>query len=292
MATIDWKPLRWTDPKGQAFTGYYFPAGESAVPAPLFITYYNCTGFLRGGVGDEWPLAVLAQRGVSTLCISQPADAPSDRVDLYQQALSGIEDIVDRLAATGEIDPSKVGMGGLSFGSAVTLWTAIQSDRLAAASVTSPVVSPNYYLLGSLKGEVFIQGLKSFWGLGAPNETPERWRMLSPALNLGRIRAPILMQMPEQEYLHALDYAVPLIRRRQADVYAFPHEPHQKFQPRHKLAAYERNLDWFRFWLQGYEDPDLRKVEQYRIWRDMRSARDTGAWWSVPAVAIEAQPGS
>ena len=48
--------------------------------------------------------------------------------------------------------------------------------------------------------------------------------------------------------------------------------PHQKFQPRHKLAVYERNLDWFRFWLQGYEDPNPAKEKQYARWREMRAA--------------------
>jgi dipeptidyl aminopeptidase/acylaminoacyl peptidase len=116
--------------------------------------------------------------------------------------------------------------------------------------------------------------LKDYWQLGAQNETPERWRVLSPAANLGTIKAPILMQMPEQEYVIALDYAVPLIRDQRADLYVFPNEPHQKFQPRHKLAAYERNVDWFRFWLQGYADPDPAKREEYKRWRAMKAAGD------------------
>ncbi len=119
--------------------------------------------------------------------------------------------------------------------------------------------------------------------LGSPEETPDRWRAISPGYNLDRMEAPILMQIPEQEYMQALDYTVPLIRRQQADLYVFPHEPHQKFQPRHKLAVYERNLDWFRFWLQDYEDPDPRKAEQYRHWREMRVARDAATTTAAPA---------
>jgi hypothetical protein len=66
-----------------------------------------------------------------------------------------------------------------------------------------------------------------------------------------------------------------LIREHRADLYVFPNEPHQKFQPKHKLAAYERNLDWFRFWLQGYEDPNPIKKQQYAHWREMRDAMPT-----------------
>jgi len=80
--------------------------------------------------------------------------------------------------------------------------------------------------------------------------------------------------MPEQEYINALDYAVPLIRSRRADLYVFPNEPHIKFQPRHMLAVYERDLDWFRFWLQAFEDENPRKTEQYKYWRAMRTQLD------------------
>lgn len=55
-----------------------------------------------------------------------------------------------------------------------------------------------------------------------------------------------------------------------ADLYVFPNEPHLKFQPRHKLAIYKRNVDWFRFWLQGFEDADPSKADQYEHWRAMR----------------------
>jgi len=264
--------LRWTDAKGQEFTGQFFPARRTGDgPSPLFVNYYDCRGFLRGGLGDEWPFASLAEDGISALCINQ-APYRLDAAERYGRGLSAVKSVIDLLASKGEIDRTKVGMGGLSFGTEVTLWTVMKSDLLAAASVTSPVMSRNYYLFGSMKGDGFFKPLKEFWQLGALDETSERWRLLSPVANLDKIKAPILMQMPEQEYVVALDYAIPLIREHRADLYVFPNEPHQKFQPRHKLAAYERNIDWFRFWLQGYEDPDPAKREEYKHWRVMKAA--------------------
>jgi dipeptidyl aminopeptidase/acylaminoacyl peptidase len=277
-ATTPARLLRWTDSKGEKFTGQFFAAHRTGAKAPpLFVTYYNCTGFLRGGVGDEWPLMSLAEEGISALCINA-SPYRLDAVERYDSGLSAVRSAVDLLASKGEIDRTKVGMGGLSFGSEVTVWTEMNSDLLAAASVTSPgIMTSNYYLFGSMRGDVFYQQLKKFWQLGAPDETPERWRRLSPVSNLDRIRAPILMQMPEQEYVMALEYAVPLIRMKRADLYVFPDEPHQKFQPKHKLAAYERNLDWFRFWLQGHEDSDPQKADQYKRWEAMRAERAASA---------------
>jgi dipeptidyl aminopeptidase/acylaminoacyl peptidase len=265
--------LRWKDAKGQVFTGQFYPAqGANGSSAPLFVSYYMCTGFVRGGVGDEYPFASLAAHGISALCINHPPGYIMDVGARYGQGLAAVKSVIDRLSKNGEIDCRRVGMGGLSFGSEVTTWVAMKSRLLAAASVSTPSMSSTYYLLGSIRGKLFTDGLKMLWGLGAPEKTPGRWRLLSPQFNLDKISAPILLQMPEQEYLAALDYAIPLINRKMADLYVFPDEPHQKFQPRHKLAVYERNLDWFRFWLQGYEDPAPSKTTQYARWRVMRGS--------------------
>lgn len=264
--------LRWSDSAGRHFTGQYFPARKLAPgPSPLVVNYYSCEGFLRGGVGDEWPFASLAEDGVGALCINYVRPMPADVVERSNLGLSAVRSAVDLLASQGEIDQGRVGMGGLSFGSEIALWVATHSDLLAAVSVTSPAVSPTYYLFNSLKRETFTDGLKKIWDLGSPAQTPARWRILSPVYDLDKFRAPLLLQMPEQEYLYPLDYVVPLLLDHRADMYVFPNEPHQKFQPKHKLAAYERNLDWFRFWLQGYESPSLDKRQQYKHWHAMKA---------------------
>ena len=167
-------------------------------------------------------------------------------------------------------------MGGLSYGTEVTVWMAMNTDRLAAASVSSIAFSPLAYTLMSLSGDTFFSRLRTYWQLGDPETTAAQWKRLSPVFNLQRIDVPVLMQLPEQEYLHTLDYAVPLIRDARADLYVYPNEAHQKFQPRHKLAVYERNLDWFRFWLQGIEDPHPSKAGQYARWRVMAARQGAG----------------
>lgn len=268
-------PLRffaWSDAEDFRYTGQFYPAATvDGMPPPLFVVYYRCSGFLRGSVGDEWPLATFARHGIAVLCVNA-APYENDAAVRYQRGLSAVESAVKQLAARGEIDPARVGMGGLSMGAEVTMWVTTRSDLLRATSQSSPVLSPNSSLMMSLRGESEIARRQRFWQLGTPDQTPDRWRTLSPTHHLERIRAPSLMQMSEQEYRYALDYLVPLLHEQLADVYVFPDEPHQKYQPRHKLAVYQRNLDWFRFWLQGHEDPDPGKGEQYRRWRAMKVA--------------------
>lgn len=270
------REIHWVDAQGTRFSGQFYPAkSQGHKPPPLFIAYYRCSGFLRGGVGDEWPLAPLALHGISALCINAPP-TPSDAVKRYRQGQSAVESAVAYLGSRGEIDPERVGMGGLSFGAEVAMWNAMHSRLPRAISVSTPVVSPMARTLFGLWGDVYASRLKRFWQLGSPKATPERWRLLSPYYNLARIKAPVLMQMSEQEYRSGLDYIVPLIREHRADVYVFPNEPHQKFLPRHKLAVYQRNLDWFRFWLLGMKDADPAKSEQYARWEKMRQSLPSG----------------
>lgn len=263
--------LRWTDPAGQVFTGHLFlPPRSARERVPLFLTYYSCEGFIRGGTGDEFPLIPLANQGIAALCINRTRAAPggNDNVDQYRYALSGITTIVDQLDQRGIIDRRRIGMGGLSFGGEVTAWTVLHSDLLAAASISSTLFEPTYWWFNGVAGRDIHKGARDMWGLGAPDETPDRWKLLSPAMNVDRFGVPLLMQMPEQEFRLNMEFFSRLSEAsKPAELVAFPEEPHVKFQPRHKLAVYQRNLDWFRYWLLGEVDPDPAKADQYRRWQ-------------------------
>jgi dipeptidyl aminopeptidase/acylaminoacyl peptidase len=239
---------------------------------PLFITYYTCAGFLRGGVGDEWPLRALAAKGIAALCInSVPGDYAKNA--RYAKSLDAIESVTKLLADHGLIDPDRVGMGGLSFGSEVTMWAATHSDLLKAISIASVQMEPAYYWFNARPGrETFADNLMKTWGAGSPDETPEAWKQLSPALNSERIRAPMLMQFPEQEARLSIELLSRLATARRGETHIFPYAPHIKVEPRQKLAAYERNLDWFRFWLKGEIDSDPAKADQYRRWSQLLPA--------------------
>lgn len=263
------RPLSWTNAAGRTFTGQYLTLAKGQGRRPLFITYYNCRGYLRGGTGDQWPLVPLAAAGLSVLCVNVPTatvDA-QDSVADYELALSGLTAIIEKLSAEGAIDAARVGMGGHSFGSEVTTWVAMKSKLLAAASISSVQLEPTYYWLNGVAGRDTHAGLRTAWKLGAPDETPARWRELSPAANVDQIKAPILMQVPEQELRASLELVARLSNSKTpSEIRAFPREPHNLTEPRHRLAAYTRNLDWFRFWLLGETDPDPSKAEQYRRW--------------------------
>ena len=214
-------------------------------------------------------------------------DAAGSAIDEYETALAGIKSAIDLVERRG-VDRKRVGVGGFSFGASVAMWTAYHSDLIAAASLATPAMTASYYWQRALKGDAFKENLKRVWGLGAPGETPEQWRRISPSHNLTRLRFPLLMQLPEQEYLVAPEYFVPLMESGvPIEVHVFPVAPHYKMQPRRRLAIYQRNLDWFRFWLLG-EEAGGERAAQFERWRRLKERAKSGTPRSESDTADQA----
>ena len=49
---------------------------------------------------------------------------------------------------------------------------------------------------------------------------------------------------------------------------------HNLLNPGQLLSVKQGAVVWYEFWLNGREDPDALKVDQYRRWRLLREQRD------------------
>lgn len=264
------RAFAWDDAAGRSNTGQLMLPLHPDGPVPLFITYYTCDGYLRGGTGDEYPLRQLANHGVAVLCINRLA-MPSlgDQLETYRVAQAGIEAAVKHLADDRLIDPRRVGMGGLSLGGEITLWVAMHTHLLSAISISNILLTPTYYWFNAMKGRETPDVLRAVWGIGPPDAKSARWKALSAFYTPTALQAPLLMQLPEHEMRVVFPLAAKLSRMAApAELWGFPDEGHIKAQPRHKLAVYDRNLDWFLYWLTGFVDPDPAKSDQYAHWRN------------------------
>jgi dipeptidyl aminopeptidase/acylaminoacyl peptidase len=169
-------------------------------------------------------------------------------------------------------------MGGVSFGSEMTMWTLSHSRLLRAAAIASVHIEPAYYWMNARPGrENFAQNLLRYWKLGPPDQDPARWKRMSSVGDIGRIEAPVLMQLPENEMRQSVELQSKLAAARMGELHVFPLAPHIKVEPRQKLAVYQRNLDWFRFWLKDEIDPDPAKADQYARWRLLGSKTATAS---------------
>jgi dipeptidyl aminopeptidase/acylaminoacyl peptidase len=282
------QPVNWTDPNGvEGFGHLVKPLGyQSGKRYPLVIVQYRSRGFLRGGVGDENPIHVLAAKGFAVLSFHRPDDWEllarvrndvarerelwhdyGDRKRVLSVLRAGIRALDDRHI----IDAAKVGITGLSDGANTAAYALIHSSHdFAAASVAGTYWNPIlYHLAGPM-----LQDRFTWFELPFPEDSAanSRWKGISIALNAPAIDTPILIQvsdselMPETQTWSALRHYGKAV-----EMHVFPGEGHVKARPRNRLELYRRNVQWFQYWLAGVEDPVPVDPNQYLRWAAMRS---------------------
>ena len=114
--------------------------------------------------------------------------------------------------------------------------------------------------------------MKQAAGLPSPASGDlQRWRRISPEFHADSINTPVLIQVADRELVETVPTISALKEAGQpVEAYVFPNEYHIKWQPKHKLAVYNRTIDWFNFWLRDVEDSDSKKAAQYERWRGMK----------------------
>lgn len=296
VVRLEWDTpvFAWNEPGGvlegtypKRAVGYLIlpPDFDPAKRYPAFIEPYALFGF-NSSVGQEHPLQAYAAAGIVVLNFSFPAPVgalkrigPKAAGLLYSYELGfphismRMESTVNGLRAAearGFVDPSRVGIGGVSNGTFVPLRMMQVHDLIAAASISGGGWGPEEYYFPTKKGLEHLNGPN--WRPKPVGKGAEYWRELDMAEHVDTLEAPILMH----HSLNETHTAVRLMRHMADanlpyDAYVYTGELHVKWQPAHRLAIMNRNLDWFRFWLQGYEDPDPKKADQYRRWEKLRT---------------------
>src|SRR3546814_7951867 len=94
--------------------------------------------------------------------------------------------------------------------------------------------------------DLWAQSLRQMGYPPVTRAVPAFWKPMSLAMNAGKIRAPLLMQLADREYLLGLEAWTALKDHgKPVEMYVFPDEYHYKWQPAHRRAVYQRSLDWF-----------------------------------------------
>jgi dipeptidyl aminopeptidase/acylaminoacyl peptidase len=190
---------------------------------------------------------------------------------------------VEMLAERGLIDGNKVGIIGFSRTGWYTEFILAHSKlHYRAATVTDNV----QFSLGEYWLSHDASTIKSYdltYG-GAPyGATLKSWLDYSVSFNLDKIHTPVLLEVMGNGILYDNLSAPPLglaksfevfsglsRLKKPVELYYYPNEEHTPDHPQARLATLQRNLDWSRFWLQGYERPDPEDAHQYVRWRRLR----------------------
>jgi len=262
------------------------PGYDGKIRLPLIVVNYFSRGFLRGGVGDEYPIYLFAAHGFAVLSFQRPPHVATampnvrtwddvnkaGRADWAERSsiLSAILKAVDLAVARGIADPAKVGITGLSDG-ATTVEYALLNSRSFAAAVTSTCCEEPTSIMayGGPAWHDYARRVNGYPPL--IDDDRAFWKPLSLGVSARELNVPLLMQLADREYLSALETFTALREAgKPVELFVYPDEYHNKWQPAHRLTLYRRNLDWFDFWLNGREDPASAKREQYVRWERLR----------------------
>lgn len=255
---------------------------------PMVIVQYHSRGFLRGGTGDEYPVHALAANGIAVFSFQRPPLLVQSRPDLDEDAVvaavlrnwsergnthDSLKIGMERAFARGDIDPDRVGITGLSDGSTTARYAMVAGMTIRAAALSTCCrYNRNDLIFG---GPIVAENSRA---IGFPPVTahdPDFYAPISIAQAADRLTTPVLMQLSDDEALFALETFASLREHEvPVEMRVFPGEHHIKWQPAHRQAIYQRNIDWFRFWLLGEEDADAAKQAQYARWRGWRDTLD------------------
>lgn len=289
--------VEWTTSIGYKIGGLLLlpPEHLEGKAYPLVIQAYHTPEkfFCDSGVG-HWPSLApqpLANAGIMYLIRTGGDD--EDQAHFPKQYPGGIgeaalqtdiwDSAVRTFAARGWIDPTRVGIVGFSRTGWYTEFALAHSKVSYAAATTTDNIT---YSLGTywlLHSDGVIRSYDAMYGGPPYLKTKENWQKYSISFNVDKIHTPLLME--EMGYGALYDDAMrpPLnliahfelftgLNRlaKPVELYYYPLEEHAPDHPQARLASLQRNVDWYRFWLQSYERPNPEDPDQYGRWEHLR----------------------
>ncbi|WP_257721816.1 Atxe2 family lasso peptide isopeptidase [Sphingobium sp. TKS] len=269
------------------FAELVLPPGTGERPKlPLVIVGYYARGFLRGGVGDSYPIFPLASAGYAVLVYNRPVyyglaqpvktTEESTRIGVTnwmdkRSVSSAILTTVDRLVREEIVDPKRIGITGFSDGADKARYMLVHSPIFAAAAISSCCDDP--VSLRAMLGPLLTKSALAMGYPGFDYGNVERTKEYSLAANAHRIRSPLLIQTSDREYLYALESEQALrANGKPVALYVFPDEYHIFWQPAHRLAAYDRSIAWFNFWMLDKSSGPASMITDIGSWRSLQEA--------------------
>ncbi len=187
---------------------------------------------------------------------------------------------VDSLAAQRLIDTAKLGIIGFSRTGWHTEFILTHSKHHYQAATVADNVQYNLSEYWLYNARAVRSAYEAIYGGPPFGSSLENWKKYSISFNLEKLHTPLLMEenghgvvmdrtsVPWSIATTAEEFAGLNRLKRPVEMYFYPDEQHQPDHPQARVASLQRNIDWYRFWLQGFErkedpvDPDM-----YSRWR-------------------------
>ncbi len=283
--------LKWKDDSGREWRGglYSPPNWNRDRRLPLLIQTHDFSEneFNPAGIS---PSGFAAQELAATgILVVQVEETPLEfTTQEGPSSVAEVDSLVDKLVLDGLVDPDRVGIVGWSRTCYHVMETLTTGKTKIRAALISDGVNFGYlqFLLGL---DYFGQtdGGEVVGVIGALPFGPglKTWMERSPEFNLDRVRTPLqAVAYGRRAVLEMWEpYAGLRYLHKPVELIVLNTDEHTITNPVSRVAAQGGSIDWFRFWLQDYEDPDPAKADQYKRWRELRKQEQ--AQMSIPQTA-------
>ena len=213
----------------------------------------------------------LAGRGFVVLQL----DEDLSRLSTSQEAsyeTAAYEGGIDYLDHLGMIDRDRVGIVAFSrTGLGVTFALTHSKYHFAAANIAGSGDDGYFSYLSTLTSFPGVtDDFESING-GSPFGAGLASWLKNSSFNLTRVTTPIREEAHGASILLEWEWFAGLSRLgKPVELIEIPYGEHVLVKPWERIVSQQGTVDWFSFWLQGYEDPNPGKSEQYVRWRKLR----------------------
>jgi dipeptidyl aminopeptidase/acylaminoacyl peptidase len=171
------------------------------------------------------------------------------------------------------IDPTRVGISGFSRTVWFTSFALTHTPKLYRAAVLTDGMSGGYFEYIANRESEFVEdngGQAPFGKSGL-----DHWREESPGFNLDKVCAPTrLVSITDPILISEWEwFAAARAQHKPVELVLIQDGSHMLEKPRDRYIAMQGIVDWFRFWLQDYVDPDPAKHADYERWQGFKNAK-------------------
>jgi hypothetical protein len=287
----------WLDRHGRSVAGVLFkpPGYQEGRRYPLVIearSYFQDRFVVDGTYATAVAARAMAASGMMVLQAGEP-QLPADTGAGARVAasLEAYQAAIDQLSAAGVVDPTRVGLIGFSR-TCFNVMYALTKDptRFAAATIANGMVYGFIQYFGFLDENANSLGSEQYRELygGSPFGVALGGYLAdSPVFSLDKVTAAVRVEThsPADLLFDWETYGGLRAQHKPVDLIMLPHASHVVSMPADVLQSQEGDLEWFRFWLQGYESSSPASPGQYRRWEALCDlTRSTNAGRSAPCV--------
>jgi dipeptidyl aminopeptidase/acylaminoacyl peptidase len=237
------------------------PPGPAPTDGYPLILHVHGGPYLAYGNTFYFQFQALAASGFASLYINPRGSAGygQDFVQGRDYGENDFQDLMlglDAVLEQGEVDPTRLGVTGLSFGGFMTNWIVGQTDRFAAALTINGIAS---WMSMHESSDIGCRWPGVEWG-GAYWESEEMWqkfRHQSPISYAAGVKTPLLLLGSEKDYRVPIEQEEAMltalrVQGKVVEMIRFPNANHliaTSAAPHHRVEQWELAQAWFERWL-------------------------------------------